>query len=360
MARTRILIRYAGSVFLAITVPAIVHAQRRVDTGQPPNTSSSADFERRRTAVDSDPRKWLSDTLPVAFTKEGISKAQDSKDPEFLYLYGRALMLVGNYREAMQAFDLALNNLRAERKIKLSLDVEIRVAEASAALKQANRTGATLQEALAAKQKAARVLEDLITLHGDVQPSPSPITRNNQFIDAFSVQRWGTGRSQLGDTWYQNEEYHMRATRGGYLVMYSPNTKDYYDENATVRVGLRSVDGVSPNSGYGLIVHGEKKNGLLEDYAFLIYNGDNPKYKIVQHKGGTETTLVNWTRSSAIRSGTSPNQLEVRVKDRTMEFYINGQYLTSINDVASFLRGRVGFYSSDTGEVAFDDLEIIR
>lgn len=178
------------------------------------------------------------------------------------------------------------------------------------------------------------------------------------FTDDFSTQSWGTGPSQFGNIWYQDESYHMHATKGGYIVMYAPDKPEYKTEDATVRVGLRSVDGSPPLSGYGLVVHGDKKTGNLEDYAFLIYNGDNPKYKIVSHKGGTESKLVDWTPSSAIRTGTSPNQIEVRIRDRKLDFYINGQFITTITDVEEYLHGRAGLYTSDAGEVAFDDLEI--
>ena len=210
----------------------------------------------------------------------------------------------------------------------------------------------------------------------NVSPSPRPTARptagpgptqttvpapSGTFTDDFSVQRWGTGESQYGETWYANQEYHMRANAGGYIVMYGPKTSDYQTENATVRVTTRSVDGVSPTSGYGLVVHGEKsKANQAEDYSFLIYTGASPSYRVVQHKAGTETNLVNTTRSSVIRAGTNTNQLEVRVKDRTLDFYINSQYITTINDAAGFLRGYVGFYSSDANEVAFNDLEITR
>jgi hypothetical protein len=181
----------------------------------------------------------------------------------------------------------------------------------------------------------------------------------SSFTDDFSKQTWGTGPSQYGNIWYQDEEYHMHATKGGFIVMYAPdNKKEYNDENATVRVGLRSIDGNPPVTGYGLVVHGEKKDGKLEDYGFLIYSGDNPKYKIVVHKGGAETKVVDWTPTSTIRTGTSPNQIEVRIRDRKLDFYINGQFVTSITDAEGYLRGRVGLYTSDAGEVAFDDLEI--
>jgi len=102
------------------------------------------------------------------------------------------------------------------------------------------------------------------------------------------------------------------------------------------------------------------KNDQLEDYAFLIYNGDDPKYKIVDQKAGKDTTLVEWTSFSAIRSGTTPNQLEVRIRERKLDFYINGQFVTSIVDVENYQGGRVGLYASDEHEVAFDDLEISR
>jgi len=182
----------------------------------------------------------------------------------------------------------------------------------------------------------------------------------SSYTDDFSTESWGAATSQFGKTWYEDDEYHMHGNKGGYILMYAPDRKDYYDENATVRVTARSVDGNPPNAGYGVLVHGIKEDGKFRDYGFLIYNGDEPKYAIVQHKNSAETKLVNWTTLSAIRTGTTPNQIEVRIRDRRLDFYINGQFVTSITDSESFLAGRVGLYSSDTGEVAFDDLEISR
>lgn len=182
----------------------------------------------------------------------------------------------------------------------------------------------------------------------------------SSYTDDFTTESWGAATSQFGRTWYEDDEYHMHGNKGGYILMYAPDKKDYYDENATVRVTARSVDGNPPNAGYGVLVHGSKEDGKFRDYGFLIYNGDEPKYAIVQHKNSAETKLVNWTTSSAIRTGTTPNQIEVRIRDRRLDFYINGQFVTSITDSESFLTGRVGLYSSDTGEIAFDDLEISR
>jgi PPM family protein phosphatase len=124
-----------------------------------PVAPDNSAFEPKRAAVDADPKKWLADNV-----KEG-TKPAESKDSEFLYLYGRALMLTGNHREAMNAFELALNNLRTETAAKLPLGTEVKLAEAAAALKLKDQPAAgRTQEALLAEQRAARVLDELLGL----------------------------------------------------------------------------------------------------------------------------------------------------------------------------------------------------
>ena len=188
----------------------------------------------------------------------------------------------------------------------------------------------------------------------------SPANLPASFSDDFSTQKWGTGSSAYGNIWYADDQYHMKSKEKTYFVMYAP-TNDYDTENARVRVTARVADGISPVSGYGLVVHGASTpDEKLKDYGFLIYTGENPKYAVVLHKGGTETALVPWTTSSTIRSGNSPNQIEVRIKGTQLSLYLNGQYATSITDTANFRRGRAGFYASDAHEVVFDDLQINR
>ncbi|MFN2512193.1 MAG: hypothetical protein ABR568_12220 [Pyrinomonadaceae bacterium] len=178
--------------------------------------------------------------------------------------------------------------------------------------------------------------------------------------ETFSEEKWRTGNFQFGDIWYKDGEYHMRSKERTYLVMYAPSS-DFATENATVRVTTRSVDGTGPTSGYGLIVHGQKSpSNELEDYALLIFTGDEPRYQVVMHKGGNQKALVPWTKSALILSGTSPNQLEIRTKGDQLRFYINGRYLTRITDNENPKRGVAGLYTSETSEVVFDDLEITR
>jgi hypothetical protein len=178
--------------------------------------------------------------------------------------------------------------------------------------------------------------------------------------DDFSQQKWGTGTSQYGRIWYANGEYHMSSKEQTFVAMYAPSN-DYSTENATVRVTARSVDGSVPSAGFGLMVHClQSKAGQLEDYALLIYPADEPAYEIIMHKGGNQSTLVQRTKSDAINSGSEPNELQVRIKGNQMVFYANGRILTTVTDRENYRRGRVGFYTSDVFEVAFDDLEIER
>jgi hypothetical protein len=93
----------------------------------------------------------------------------------------------------------------------------------------------------------------------------------------------------------------------------------------------------------------------------LIFpTANEPSYEVIMHKAGVQSALVQKTVSSAIRSGSSPNQLEVRIKGAELSFYANGQLLTKVTDTANFRRGRAGLYTSDPYEVAFDDLTIDR
>lgn len=117
----------------------------------PTPEDSRANFESRRAVVDADPQKWLTENLPVG------SKPTDSKDPEFLYLYGRALMLTGNHRDALPAYDMAIANLRAEPKTNLPLGAEIKLAQAASALKlsDAQKASLLLDEVVGVRQEAA-------------------------------------------------------------------------------------------------------------------------------------------------------------------------------------------------------------
>jgi hypothetical protein len=186
-------------------------------------------------------------------------------------------------------------------------------------------------------------------------------SKNYVIRDDFSSKQWWTGSTNVGKADYVNGEYQISAAAyENYMVVYAPQKTEYMTEDITARVTTRSVTGASPSLGYGIAAHGEMKNNNLEDYAFLIRTDESPAFRVAVHQSGNENNLVNWTRSSLIRTGSTPNQLEVRVKGDQLSFYINGQFATSITDSSGYKRGYVGLYTSDTAPVAFDDLELYK
>ena len=70
-------------------------------------------FERSRREVDNNPDAWLATQLKSELARQGIKNPLDSTEGEFLYLYGRASLLIGINDEAARAFEkvIAKTNL---------------------------------------------------------------------------------------------------------------------------------------------------------------------------------------------------------------------------------------------------------
>src|SRR4029077_17292663 len=103
--------------------------------------------------------------------KESITKPSDSKDPEFLYLYGRALTQTGDHRGASEVFQSAINNLRAESTTALSLDSEVKLADAAATLKLDKASAPSpSQQTSMAEDKVIRILDETLGLKREVPP----------------------------------------------------------------------------------------------------------------------------------------------------------------------------------------------
>lgn len=166
--------RFFGFIFIVALVAAAFYAGlryheiRQAITGNlatpqaTPTPDARASFESKRAAVDANPQQWLAENVTAG------SKPLDSKDPEFLYLYGRALMLTGAHKDAGDAFNLAIANLRAEHKGSLPLNAEIKLAQAAAALKQTSATSPPA--AASAQQQAATILDELLGTKGQAAP----------------------------------------------------------------------------------------------------------------------------------------------------------------------------------------------
>jgi protein phosphatase len=154
---------YGGIIFQKRMASGTSAGPSAVTPSQP---TPANNLQQKRAVVDANPQKWLNDNVPVQLVKENIQKATDSKDSEFLYLHGRALMLTGNHHEAMQSFDAAIKNLRADPGAPLPLGTELKLAEIAEGLKLKQQSGARAsQEAKMAEQRALSLLDELLGLN---------------------------------------------------------------------------------------------------------------------------------------------------------------------------------------------------
>jgi len=160
----------AGAFYAGMIYQRQQQALRATANAQP-SPSPQSTFAGKRAAVDSDPQKWINDAVQAQLAKESVAKPADSKDAEFLYLYGRALTQTGDHRGASEAFQSAINNLRAESKTSLSLDSEVKLADAAATLKldKASATSPSQQTNMA-EDKVIRILDETLGLKREAPP----------------------------------------------------------------------------------------------------------------------------------------------------------------------------------------------
>jgi protein phosphatase len=146
------------------------HALTSTATAQP-TPSPQSTFTTKRAAVDADPQKWIDDNVQAQLTRESITNPIDSKDAEFLYLYGRALTLTGNDRGASEAFESSISKLQSEANAQLSLQAETKLADAAATLKLNKAAAASQsQQASMAEDKAIRILDETLGLKSEAPP----------------------------------------------------------------------------------------------------------------------------------------------------------------------------------------------
>ncbi|MGB7924468.1 MAG: hypothetical protein WCF57_14600, partial [Pyrinomonadaceae bacterium] len=154
--------------------PTPTPAQAQID----PETA----FEMQRREVDKAPARMAKE---MGSENGGIPL--DSGDPQFLYLYGRALMLSGKPVEANDAFKRAIEKIR-ERPSRDPLKVEAKLSSAAAALKTGNWKTA---------QDAAKELDEVIELENKAGvPLQTTGTSGGMTTTTGTASPLGSNRSQ--------------------------------------------------------------------------------------------------------------------------------------------------------------------
>jgi protein phosphatase len=127
--------------------------------------SPVARFERLRRAIDLAPAAEA-----ARMSAETNSRPLDSTDPEFLYLYGRAMLLTDRQPEAADAFDRAIQRINENMTpANGELKIDARLAKIAAHLRAGDEPAA---------RQAADALSDIVRptqqtgLEGGAQPTP--------------------------------------------------------------------------------------------------------------------------------------------------------------------------------------------
>lgn len=135
----------------------------------PTPESPAAKFERIRREIDLSPNRMVS-----KLSNEANGLPMQSNDPEFLYLYGRALMLSGKHQDALQAFNLAAQKINEHpTQGRDPLKVDARIATAAAALKS-NNPDATRTAAMLLDEVIELKAEGATTTNASPVPTPTP------------------------------------------------------------------------------------------------------------------------------------------------------------------------------------------
>lgn len=94
-------------------------------------------------------------------------------------------------------------------------------------------------------------------------------------------------------------------------------------------------------------------------YFFAI--GSDGYYTISMVRYGELTSVHPWQQWPHVRQGNEPNRLRVRCEGSICQFYINGEFVGEVGDVA-FLSGNLGVwaqnYSNDNLKVTFEGIKL--
>jgi tetratricopeptide (TPR) repeat protein len=152
---------YAGRKYKG-QIPYVDNAPAAQASPTPVGDDPILKFERSRREVDNDPNAWLATQLKSELTRQAIQQPLDSKDGEFLYLYGRASLLTGNNDEAVKAFDAAITR------------ANLASPQANATLKKEATLGLAAVALESDKDKAAAQARFDETIKPSASPASSP------------------------------------------------------------------------------------------------------------------------------------------------------------------------------------------
>jgi serine/threonine protein phosphatase PrpC len=110
---------FGGMYYQKQRLEAAQPAAATANEPEPPAAPTQSTFEQGRTRVDKDPKDWI-DKVALPRANQENKQPLDVDDPEFLYLYGRALFLNRDYNQSLKAFNNGLAKLDQKSSTEVS------------------------------------------------------------------------------------------------------------------------------------------------------------------------------------------------------------------------------------------------
>jgi hypothetical protein len=145
---------------------AQTEAESNAAAASPSPSPAASNFSLKRDEIDASPAK-----VAKRMERQEAENSSLVSDPEFLYLYGRALFLSGAYSEASAQFARASELLKT-RSVRDPLRIETRIMAAAAAMKSANS---------AERDRAAKALDEGVDPDGKVLITGPGATTGKKF-----------------------------------------------------------------------------------------------------------------------------------------------------------------------------------
>ncbi len=187
-----------------------------------------------------------------------------------------------------------------------------------------------------------------------VKPDIVNVIKSGPFSDDFSHNNneWATGDTKDYVLSFENGIYNFehKNTTGGWSTTIE-NTIDQ-TKNFEISAEIKKISGVE-NYGFGIAWGRSDSNN---QFNYLISSDGN--FKIKKMEQGDSKLIQDWTESSFInKNAGSSNILTIRKNDKTLNFYINNNFVTS-KEFEPFYGDRLGFVIFANQKIGIDNLSV--
>ncbi|GEM_PF-402432 len=225
-------------------------------------------------------------------------------------------------------------------------------------LKETQKTTPAPQETAPLPQERTPTTPETTSAPEEITPPPLPqMTADSlqlKYEDDFSNSDsgWGESSDKQVSYSYQNGEYNISVSNPG--MIYSRWSSSVGEQNNFVVAVDTRVLSSADKSQYGILF---RRNENGDFYEFSIIGNS---YTVQKRFQGKWSYLKRSTPSSYIKTDGSKNNLRVACLGKTIEVYVNGQRLATLED-DSITSGRISLMASGANtSVNFDNFKLYK